>query len=737
MSAQPRASLRRDELHELAEEQAALRRVATLVAHGVPPDEVFAAVTEEVGRLLSAEHVGLGRYEPDGGFTVVAWRGTGALFPPVGSRQMLGGNNVTTLVFETGRPARIDDYGAASGPLGDAAREDGVGSGVGTPVIVEGRPWGVMATYAAVGRPLPADTEARLASFTEIVATAIANAESRADLARLAEEQAALRRVATLVARGVPPDALFAAVTEEVGRLLGTDLAGMARFDSDDTVTVVATWAAEGEHGGAHPLVPGPWPLDGDDLASMIWRTGRPVRIDDYRGVPGQIAAFVRDELGVRSSIASPIVVERRLWGALFLHSKQTQPLPRATESRLTGFTELVATAIANTQAQAEVRRLAEEQAALRRVATLVARETSPAEVFSAVTEEVGRLLGADFAALVRLEPGDTAIVVAGWSHAEGDHVPVGTLVPLEGNSIATTILASGRPARVDSSEHRTGPIAALRRQLQIASTVGAPIFVEGRLWGGISVSSKQPQPLPADTELRIADFAELVGTAIANAEARTQLAASRARVVAAADETRRRIERDLHDGTQQRLVTLGLELRSAQAAVPPQFGELGRELARVAEDLSTVFDELREIAHGIHPAILSEGGLEPALKALCRRSSVPVQLDVRVERRLPEPLEVAAYYVVSEALANAAKHAHASVVRVELDAPDAVLRLEICDDGIGGADARRGSGLVGLSDRIEALDGTLQVRSPAGNGTTLLIEVPLEGQSSAVSAEP
>jgi signal transduction histidine kinase len=484
-------------------------------------------------------------------------------------------------------------------------------------------------------------------------------------------------------------------------------------------------------------LVPGPWPLEGGDLASAIKRTGRPVRIDDYDGVPGRIAAFVRDELGVGSSVGSPIVVEGRLWGALFVHAKRThQPLPRDTESRLTGFTELVATAIANTQARAEVGRLAEQQAALRRVATLVARETSPADVFSAVTEEVGRLLGADLAALVRLEPGSAAIVVAAWGEGDGHPVPVGTRIPLEGESVATTVLRTGRPARSESPERASGPIAALVRQFGVTSTVGTPIVVEGRLWGGMSVSSRQPEPLPADTESRIADFAELVATAIANAEARTELTASRARIVAAADETRRRIERDLHDGTQQRLVSLGLELRAAQAGVPPQLGELGRELSHVADGLAGVFDELREIAHGIHPAILSEGGLGPALKALSRRSAVPVELDVHAERRLPEPTEVAAYYVVSEALTNTAKHAHASVVHVELDTRDAILRLAIRDDGIGGADRRLGSGLVGLSDRVEALGGTLQVTSPSGGGTTLLIEVPVEGQSSAVPAE-
>jgi signal transduction histidine kinase len=543
-----------DNLHVLAEEQTALRRVATLVARGATPEDVFSAVTEEVGQLFSVEYAGLGRYDPDRTMTIVARSGRRGDEIPVGRRFRLGGKNVNTLVFETGRPARVDSYADASGPLGATAREYGASSGVGTPVIVEGHIWGVIAIYSSLEEPLPVDTEARLASFTELLAMAIANAESRARFTRLAEEQAALRRVATLVARGAVPEELFAAVTGEAGRLLGAHLAGMARYESDHTVTVLATWAAEGEQ---HPLVPGPWPLDGGDLASMVFQTGRPVRIDDYHGVPGRIAAFVREELGISSSVASPIVVERRLWGVLFLHSKQTrQPLPRDTESRLTGFTELVATAIANT-------------------------------------------------------------------------------------------------------------------------------------------------------------------------ESRAALAASRARIVAAADEARRRIERDLHDGIQQQLASLMLELRMAAAAEPYQAGELEAQLAQTAQRLAGVVEELREISHGIHPAVLSSGGLGPALRALARRSALPVELDVRAGRRLPEQVEVAAYYAVSEALANAAKHTHVSVVHVELHAHDAMVRVAIRDDGAGGADPARGSGLVGLSDRIEALGGTLDVTSPAGGGTTLLIEIP------------
>jgi signal transduction histidine kinase len=227
-----------------------------------------------------------------------------------------------------------------------------------------------------------------------------------------------------------------------------------------------------------------------------------------------------------------------------------------------------------------------------------------------------------------------------------------------------------------------------------------------------------------------------LVATAIANVESRAELVASRARIAAAADETRRRIERDLHDGIQQRLVSLGLELRAAQATVPLQLVELAEGLSRVAKGLTRVSEELREISHGIHPAILSDGGLEPALRALRRRSAIPVELDLRPGRRLPEPIEVATYYVVSEALTNAAKHAQASVVNVELEANDVMLRLAIGDDGIGGADPGRGSGLLGLSDRVEALGGTLECTSPVGNGTMLLVRIPLKDGDSPVPRE-
>jgi signal transduction histidine kinase len=372
---------------------------------------------------------------------------------------------------------------------------------------------------------------------------------------RLVEEQAALRRVATLVARGVPPEEVFAVVTEEVGRLLNGPLAGMARYESGDTATVLATWAAEGEFGGAHPLVPGPWPLDGGDLASTIWRTGRAVRIDDYHGVPGRIAAFVRDELGVGSSVGSPIVVEGRLWGALFIHSRQThQPLPRDTESRLTGFTELVA-------------------------------------------------------------------------------------------------------------------------------------------------------------------------TAVANAESRSELAASRARIVAASDETRRRIERDLHDGAQQRLVSIGLALRHAQHELGPSANGTAATLEGAVGEITLAIEELRELARGVRPAQLDDG-LAPALRELAGRAPLVVEVIAGTER-FPPHIETAAYFIACEGLTNAVKHAAATKVTLSARKEAGCLVVSVSDDGKGGAEPAAGSGLRGLSDRAEAHGGSLRIESGRGTGTTLRAELP------------
>jgi signal transduction histidine kinase/PAS domain-containing protein len=377
-----------------------------------------------------------------------------------------------------------------------------------------------------------------------------------------------------------------------------------------------------------------------------------------------------------------------------------------------------------------ELRGLAEEQAALRRVATLVARGVPPADVFAAVAEEVGRLVSIDSVSILRYEGDGAATIVAGWTKTGIDLVEVGErfrLEGLEGESVTELVLRTRRPGRVDSYANATSPLAVRLGASGVRCSAGAPIVVDGRLWGVMAAGSTQAGPLPEATETRIAAFTELLGTAIAKADSRAELTASRARIVAAADETRRRLERDLHDGVQQRLVSVGLELREAEEALPPG-DELRAQLARTASGLAGALDDLVEISRGIHPAILSAGGLVPALKTLARRSAVPVELDLRSDRRLPERVEVAAYYVVSEALTNAAKHAHPSVVRVDVDADDALVQLAIRDDGVGGADPARGSGLVGLTDRVEALGGRIEIASPPGRGTSLRVSIPIDG---------
>ena len=373
-----------------------------------------------------------------------------------------------------------------------------------------------------------------------------------------------------------------------------------------------------------------------------------------------------------------------------------------------------------------ELRVLADEQAALRRVATLVARGVPPPDVLAAVAEEAGGFLGADATIIVRFDPDGAATVVARLG-AHPDEMPVGSRWTLEPPLALASVQRTGRAARLDDYDAAPGAFAAVVRGMRILSSVASPIVVEGRLWGAIGVGT-QRERFPDDTEQRMTGFTELIATAIANADSRAELTASRARVVAAADETRRRIERDLHDGTQQRLVALALAVRAAEAKVPPELAELRAELSTAASGLAGAAEDLQEISRGIHPAILSKGGLGPALRTLARRAAVPVELDTHLPERLPERVEVAAYYVVSEALTNAAKHAEASVVHVGVDARDAIVEITVRDDGVGGADPDRGSGLVGLRDRVAALGGTIEVASGPGRGTSLVARIPIDG---------
>ncbi|WP_329353621.1 PAS domain S-box protein [Streptomyces sp. NBC_01261] len=349
-----------------------------------------------------------------------------------------------------------------------------------------------------------------------------------------------------------------------------------------------------------------------------------------------------------------------------------------------------------------ESRRAAREQTALRRVATLVARGVPPHEIFSEVADQVGKVLSSGSAAVLRYGADGAATVLGS---ARG---PATSAETAAAAAVSAEVARTARPARVGRS-------------------VGAPIVVDDRLWGAVVAAAAGTEPLPPGTESRLADFTELVATALANADSRDQLTASRARVVAAGDASRRRIERDLHDGVQQRLVSLQLDLRMAQSMLDEQPEELAEQLDHIAKGLDDTFADLLQIARGIHPAILSKGGLGPALRALARRSAVPVELDLRLPAgRLPEWIEVAVYYVTSECLTNAVKHARASFVAVSARVEDDVLEVTIADDGVGGADLGHGSGLIGLVDRVEAIGGKLHVGSPPGEGTTLTVRLPL-----------
>jgi signal transduction histidine kinase/putative methionine-R-sulfoxide reductase with GAF domain len=712
-----------DRLQRVLAQQAALRRVATLVARESSAVEVFSAVTDEALGVLDTEAVGLLRLEPDGSVSLVAQSDTPWDPPPLGTRLALDGVNVIVQAVRTGQAVRVDDWADATGSVAEMATVLGVRSCVATPITVDGRLWGVMVTATSRNEPLPADTRARTEQFTELIATAIANAESRQALGVLADEQAALRRVAVLVAEQPSPDEVFTAVTEAVAPLLGADLTAMHAFTDDGTATTIAGWSAKG------PMLPLGMrlPLDGDSAAARIFRTGAAARIDSYLVAEGETADVARG-LGLRSTVGAPIFVEGRLWGALMAATRRGDPLPHDAETRIAAFTELVATAVSNADSRAALGLLADEQASLRRVATLVAEGVPPADVFAAVSREVEHVfaLRTDITAtVVRFDSGPECVLVGASKPIP--ETPLGTRWQPNDLYVSTRVLKTAASSRVDEADLAVGGFAAeqMRRQGYL-SQVASPIVVEGRLWGAMTVSAGRT--LPSDVAARLEKFTELIATAIANAESQSELAASRRRMVAAADDARRRIERDLHDGIQQQLVSLGMELGAVEASLPPD-DELAAQVAAVSGGLRRAIDDLREVSRGIHPAILAHGGLAAALKTLARRSPVPVQLSTTVDGRLSERVEVAAYYVVSEALTNVARHSGATVANIDVTALDGTLEVSIRDDGAGGADERGGTGLIGLKDRVEALGGRLSVESPRGRGTSLFVTLPLAGE--------
>jgi signal transduction histidine kinase len=551
------------------------------------------------------------------------------------------------------------------------------------------------------------------------LAVSLDNTQLYAEFRQIAGEQAALRRVAMLVAQAAPPEEVFAAVAAEAGRLLGVDAAVLIRYNRHDAITVAGSWTVTG---GAPPTPVGSQlPLGGHNVTTLVFRTGQAARTT-YAAVSGVVGDVATRDWGWRAAAGVPIRVEGRLWGVMIVATTRGELLSADAEERLAGFTELVATAIADTQARMELQRSAEEQAALRRVAELVARAAPPEEVFAAVTAEAGRLHASHLAFLIRYAQDGTGAVIGTWAAPGAPPVAVGTRVPVGGRNVTSLVFQTGRSARIDGYADTTGPFADFAREAGVRASVAVPISVAGRLWG-VMIMSSRSEPLPADTEARLTGFTELAATAVANAEAQAEVAASRARTVAAADETRRRIERDLHDGVQQRLVTLALMLSGVGDRIP---ADVRADVDELRDELAATRQELRDLCQGVHPAILVEVGLGAAIRALARRSPLPVRVQLRTDGRLPASCEVTAYYVAAEAFTNAAKHANASAVDILIEETDGALTVQVRDDGVGGADARRGSGLTGLRDRVEAVGGTMTLNSAAGAGTVLTVLLPV-----------
>jgi PAS domain S-box-containing protein len=372
----------------------------------------------------------------------------------------------------------------------------------------------------------------------------------------------------------------------------------------------------------------------------------------------------------------------------------------------------------------AEVGRLAQEQRSLRRVATLVASQGSPERVFMSVSEEAARVLEVSSSAVFRYEGDDTATIVGRVGRDDIPAFSLGSRLDATPDLMIGQVLRSSAPARIDDYSNVTGETARLMIETGYCSGVAAPIFVGGILWGAVAVAASEP--LPPDSESRLGAFCELVSLAVASAQAREDLAASRRRLVTSGDEARRKLERNLHDGAQQRLVSAVLELRVLRNQLSPALGPAAHALEAVAGELDLALDDLRELARGLHPAVLTEHGLCNALENLGSRLPMSVTIDAP-EERLPAELEATAYYIASETLTNVAKHAEASEAAVRIGAHDGVLRVQITDDGCGGADPTGGSGLLGLRDRAEAAGGTLHVVSPPGRGTVVTASLPID----------
>ncbi len=666
------------ELRALAEEQSALLRVAELVARAGPPQEVFAAVAAEAAKLFNGEAMTLTRFDGDRELLVEATHRGPA---PVGTRIAFQVDTLPDWV-QLGVVVRVDDYTTQRDA--ELAKEFGLAAAVSAPISVAGEVWGML-TATSGEQPLPVGAEHRLAQFAKLVAAALANSHARVQLQTLADEQAALRRVAELAAREATAEGVLDAVTVQASGLTGVDFTTLLRYEPDGSTEIVAVdGAPEGVVVGMRA------PGTGDGAVQRVWRTGHAARIDNLAQMSGHWPK-VAHGFGFSTSAAVPIVIQGGLWGALVAVGRR-EPLPKTSEKHLTSFAELVGIAISAAQARKELRVLADEQAALRRVAELVARGAAVDEVFAAVATEASKLLGDVATALLRYDGDRVAVAVAVCNSP----TPLGLRIPFQ---------------------------AEMARMLGVGAGVAVPVTVEGHVWGTLTTSTPGV-PLPFDTEHRLGQFAELAAAAIANAENKRNLTASRARVVATADETRRRLQRDVHDGAQQRLVHTIIALKLARDAIANggTAAELIDEALNNAERANT---ELRDVVRGVLPASLTRGGLRAGIDSLIADLVLPVDLDVSVPR-LPAAMETTAYFIVAEALTNVVKHAQASRADIQIRLDDKSLAIDVRDDGMGGADPSRGTGLTGLRDRVDASEGALTLTSPARGGTILHATLPV-----------
>lgn len=706
-------------------EQAALQRIARVAAEGRPTEALFDAVVAEASALAGGTLMAVVRFEDEyAGAVIVAENGGGI---PVGTRFPVTGTSISARMVKSGRAERIDDYTGIVGA--EVSTDRGHRAAVAVPIVVDGLLWGLLGASSKEG-PLPRNIEDRLALFAELAAAAIAGALARDSLRAVADEQAALLRVAALAAGGASETDIFDAVATEAAGLVDQEATTLVRYEGERTFTVLAE-----RHGPAPVGLRYTVPEDDEGTSAEVLRTLRPARLDSYRTSTSR--SYALKDFDVGSSVTIPILVEGRLWGCLGTLTEGRQ-LPAGTEQRLVKFAELISLAIANVHARAQLQSYATEQAALRRVAELVARGSTLPEVFDAVAVEASTILGEAPTNLARYaEDFSTCTVVSQC----GDAVRVGVQVLLDEDAPTLPMIRSRKPIRISTF---TGtPREDHAHGLGVDAMVAVPVLVEDRVWGVLSTVSAGAPP-PSGAEDRLAELADLAGAAIASAENREKLRASRARVVATADETRRHLQRDVHDGAQQRLVQTVLTLRLALSAAAQGEDSAGllREALQHAERATV---ELRDLVRGILPATVTRGGLRVGLESLI--ADIPLPTDLDLDRypfdRLPGEVEVTAYFVVAEALTNVIKHAEASHARITLVADEQTLAVEVHDDGVGGADARGGTGLVGLADRVEAMNGSLVVSSPVGGGTTLsvLLPIPDDGHdtdaSRAETAQP